>query len=58
MGCVTLIAVAILLPPFGAQESTAKTAIGATLIVASGVIAQVTGGYFAPPARADPLLNT
>ena len=58
MVTVTVIASAILLPPFGAQENTAKTAIGAMLISANAVIAVVSGGYFTAPAAANPLLNT
>ena len=58
MVTATLVATALLLPPFGAQENTAKTAIGAMLLSANAVIANVTGGYFTPPASANPLLNT
>ena len=58
MVAVTTIVAAIVLPPFGAQETTAKTAIGAMLISANAVIAHVTGGYFTTPAAANPLLNT
>jgi peptidoglycan/LPS O-acetylase OafA/YrhL len=42
----------------GAQQETAKTAIGATLLVANVVIAQTSGGYFDAPAETNPLLHT
>jgi peptidoglycan/LPS O-acetylase OafA/YrhL len=42
----------------GAQQATAKTAIGAMLITANLVIARTTGGYFDAPAETNPLLNT
>ena len=36
--------------PFGAQEITAATAVGAMLLVANVVIAGTTGDYFCPGA--------
>jgi len=44
--------------PFGAQQVTAKTGIGAMLLVANAVIYQVSGGYFDGPAELNALLNT
>ncbi|MBL8289751.1 MAG: acyltransferase [Rubrivivax sp.] len=54
----TLLASAVVLSPEGTQQIAAKTGIGAMLIGANAVIAHVTGGYFDPPAHANPLLNT
>ncbi len=44
--------------PFGAQQNTAKTAVGAMLLLANVVIAVSTGGYFDLAAETNPLLNT
>lgn len=66
---VTLALSVVLLSPFGAQQTTARTALAATLLVANAAIAQNTGGYFAAiaqntggffeaPAETQPLLHT
>lgn len=44
--------------PFGSQQVTGQTAVGAALVVANFVIYTNTGGYFDGPAEANPLLNT
>lgn len=44
--------------PFGAQQTTAATGIGAMLLVANVVIVRSVGDYFASAAEANPLLNT
>lgn len=53
-----MIASAILLSPFGSQQTAAKTAIGAIFLAANVVIARTTGDYFDAPAESNPLLNT
>ena len=58
MICATMIGAAFLLSPLGPQETAAQTGIGAMLIVANGVIAVTTGGYFDASAESNPLLNT
>jgi peptidoglycan/LPS O-acetylase OafA/YrhL len=55
---VTLIFSILLESPFGAQQVTAATGMGAMLSVANVVIALVSGRYFAPAAESNPLLNT
>lgn len=55
---VVMIASAVLLSPFGSQQTVAKTGLGAMLLAANVVIARTTGGYFDAPAEANPLLNT
>ena len=54
----TLILSALLLSPTAPLENTAKTGLGAMLLVANLVIARTTGGYFDEPAATNPLLNT
>jgi peptidoglycan/LPS O-acetylase OafA/YrhL len=54
----TMVLTFVLLPPFGEQQNAAQTAIGAALLVANGVIAITTGGYFGASADSNPLLNT
>ncbi len=44
--------------PFGAQQTTARTGIGAMLLAANGVIAHASGDYFASNASTNPLLHT
>lgn len=44
--------------PFGAQQTTAATGIGAMLLAANMVIVRSVGGYFDADAEANPLLNT
>jgi peptidoglycan/LPS O-acetylase OafA/YrhL len=57
---VTVVAgVSLLLQnPFGAQQTTARTGLGAMLLVANYVIAGATGDYFAADATSNPLLHT
>ncbi len=55
---VTLLLSVVLESPFGVQQVTAETGLGAMLSVANVVIALVSGRYFAPAAEANPLLNT
>ena len=47
----------MLLPPYGAQQTVAKTSIGAMSFVANWRIAITTGGYFDAPADNNPLLH-
>jgi peptidoglycan/LPS O-acetylase OafA/YrhL len=54
----TMVASAAMLPPFGSQPVAAMTGIGAMLLFANFVIVRTTGGYFAPEAETNPLLNT
>jgi peptidoglycan/LPS O-acetylase OafA/YrhL len=58
MVSVTIVLSSLALSPLGSQQIAAKTGIGALLLVANYVISSVTGGYFAAPAEANPLLNT
>ena len=58
MVAVTMVMSALILSPLGPQETTAKTALGAMLLVANVVIARTTGGYFDAPAESNALLNT
>ncbi|MDI1288834.1 MAG: acyltransferase family protein [bacterium] len=44
--------------PFGAQQTTARTGIGAMLLSANGAIAHGSGDYFASNANNNPLLHT
>ena len=44
--------------PFGAQQTTAATGVGAMLLVANVVIVRSVGDYFDAAAEANPLLNT
>jgi peptidoglycan/LPS O-acetylase OafA/YrhL len=55
---VTAIVSALVLSPLGAQQTVAETGVGAMFLVANGVIAGNTGGYFDAPAAANPLLHT
>jgi len=58
MVAVTLLLSIPLLSPFGTQQVTAQTALGAMFLMANVVIASATGGYFDPAAEINPLLNT
>lgn len=58
MVSVTVLLSALVLSPFGTQQTAAQTAIGAMLLVANVVISRSTGGYFDAPAATNPLLNT
>jgi peptidoglycan/LPS O-acetylase OafA/YrhL len=53
---VVLVSV-VLESPFGAQQITAATAVGAMLLSANVVIAATTGDYFDAAAELNPLLN-
>lgn len=44
--------------PFGEQETTARTGIGAVLLIANIVITRTVGGYFSAEAESNPLLHT
>lgn len=57
---VTVVAAAsvLLQNPFGAQQTTARTGLGAMLLAANGVIAHASGDYFASNASTNPLLHT
>jgi peptidoglycan/LPS O-acetylase OafA/YrhL len=55
---VTVLVLSFLLEsPLGAQQNTAKTALGATIFVANIVIVRTTGDYFDPAATTNPLLH-
>ena len=58
MAGIVIILSYLLLSPFGTQQTTAKTALGALLLGANIIIARTTGGYFDAPAQLNPLLNT
>ncbi|MHB1166286.1 MAG: acyltransferase family protein [Candidatus Nanopelagicales bacterium] len=55
---VVALASILLQSPFGPQQTTARTGIGAMLLAANGVIAQATGDYFATASTTNPLLHT
>ena len=55
---VTLILAVFVLSPFGPQQNTALTGVGAMTIAANAVIARVSGGYFSESASSNPLLHT
>jgi peptidoglycan/LPS O-acetylase OafA/YrhL len=57
---VTLVALASILlqNPFGAQQMTAQTGLGAMLLSANFAIAHAAGDYFADSSTTNPLLNT
>ncbi len=56
---VAVVAVAsfLLQNPYGAQQTTARTGIGAMLLSANYVLGSATGDYFAQSATSNPLLN-
>lgn len=54
---VTVAVGSFVLSPLGPQQTAAKTAIGAMLLVSNYAIAQTTGDYFDAPAATNPLLN-
>ncbi len=57
---VTLVALSSILlqNPFGAQQATARTGLGAMLLSANFAIAHAAGDYFADSSTTNPLLNT
>lgn len=57
VACVA-VASALLQSPFGSQQATAQTGMGAMLLSANFVIAIASGDYFASSAKFNPLLNT
>lgn len=48
----------LVLSPLGPLQTTAKTGLGAMLLSANAVTANLTGQYFDAPAETNPLLNT
>ena len=54
----TVLAALVVFLPFGRQQITEITALGAILFVSNFVIVRITGGYFDAPASFNPLLNT
>ena len=55
---VVALASIVLENPFGAQQTTARTGMGAMLLSANYVIAHASGDYFAADAANNPLLHT
>ena len=55
---VVALASIVLQSPFGAQQTTARTGIGAMLLSANFAIAHAAGDYFADSSTTNPLLNT
>lgn len=55
---VTLLLSAAILSPEGPQQMVASTAVAAVLSIANFQISRSSGGYFAPAAELNPLLNT
>jgi peptidoglycan/LPS O-acetylase OafA/YrhL len=55
---VVALASLVLQNPFGAQQATARTGIGAMLLSANYVIGNAAGDYFAATSTTNPLLNT
>lgn len=53
-----VIASFLLQNPFGAQQTTARTGLGAMLLSANFAIAHAAGDYFATDTTTNPLLNT
>ncbi len=53
-----MLASVVLLDPFGTQQETARTGLGALLLHANLSIARAAGDYFAPTAAENPLLHT
>ena len=58
MTVVTVLASFFILSPFGPQQITAQTGVGAIFNVGNLVIARTTGNYFDPAADSNPLLHT
>ncbi|MBU6280302.1 MAG: acyltransferase, partial [Actinomycetales bacterium] len=58
MTLVVLLLSFLLESPYGPQQVTAETGIGAMLLAANIVIARTVGGYFDPAAESNPLLHT
>lgn len=58
MVAVTCGAALLIMSPFGPQQRTAQTGLGAMLLTANAVIVRTTGGYFDAPAGLNPLLHT
>lgn len=58
MVTVTVGAAILLQNPGGDQQTTAKTALGATVLAANLVLARTSGGYFTSTAETNPLLHT
>jgi len=56
--CFAMLVSALALSPLGSQQIAAKTGIAAMLLCANFVISALSGGYFALPSAANPLLNT
>lgn len=55
---VVALASVFLQNPFGAQQTTARTGVGAMLLSANYVIGHAAGDYFADNAATNPLLHT
>ena len=55
---VVALASILLQNPFGAQQTTARTGMGAMLLSANYVIGHAAGDYFADNATTNPLLHT
>lgn len=55
---VVALASVLLQNPFGAQQTTARTGMGAMLLSANYVIGHAAGDYFADNATTNPLLHT
>ena len=55
---VTVLLSLVIFLPFGRQQTTEITGLGALFFVSNFVIASTTGGYFDLPASFNPLLNT
>lgn len=58
MVAFSVITSAVVLSPFGPQQTTGLTAGGSLLLAANFAIASTTGGYFDGPASGNPLLHT
>jgi peptidoglycan/LPS O-acetylase OafA/YrhL len=56
--CFAMLVSSFALSPLGSQQVAAKTGIAAMLLCANFVISALSGGYFALPTAANPLLNT
>lgn len=54
----TLAASGLVLSPLGPQKTALETGLGSLGLVANWVISATTGGYFDPPASANPFLHT
>lgn len=54
----TVVVSGLVLSPLGPQQTALETGLGSLGLVANWVVSTTTGGYFDPPAEANPFLHT